>query len=101
MIQPTSLQAYNQIKPTLSYRQAQVLEYLKTYGSSTNSEIARALGRPINCITGRMREVVKKGLVVKIDKRRCFVTSYMAITWGLSDHPPVQKQFPFAGGGVG
>lgn len=82
MIQSTSLAAYQaEVKPTLGERQAQVLEYLRHWPSLTNTEISKGLAIPINAITPRTNELVKRGLVEEAGKRPCQITGRTAIAW--------------------
>ena len=81
--QQTSLQAYVNLIPRLGARRAAVYEVLKRCGAMTNAETSRLLGLPINCITGRTRELVKAGLVEKKITDTCSVTGNTAIRWGV------------------
>lgn len=62
-MQPTSLAAYKTVD--LQRREAQVLECLKKLGSAPNEVIANALGWKINSVTGRVKGLRDKGLVVR------------------------------------
>ena len=79
-MQPTSLEAYEKVKKTLGKRQAEVLSAFRG-GNATNAELADYLRRPINTITPRTNELVKKGLVKEYSKRWCAVTGHKAIAW--------------------
>ena len=59
----TSLEAYRYIERTLGEKQRIVLDCLRQYGPLTNEEVKTVLGWEINCVTGRMNELFKKGLV--------------------------------------
>ena len=59
-IQQTSLEAYKQVKKTLSVRQEKVYNYLDVHGPSTNKEVAEGLGWKINWETPRMLELRAK-----------------------------------------
>lgn len=59
-MQSTSLDAFDGIKKDLGKRQADVLRAIKVLGKPTNLEIANFLGKPINSITPRTNELVKK-----------------------------------------
>ena len=84
MVQQTSLSAYEEIKPKLAKRQAEVMWLLyRSKAPLTNKEIAEILDRPINTITPRTNELVKKGLIeirgIKVvDRRR-------SLAWGVAD----------------
>lgn len=80
--QETSRIAFYDIKPQVGERQKRVLEALSTFGAMTNSEIGEKLGWPINTVTPRTNELVKKKLVREFDRRHCTVTGRQAIVWG-------------------
>ena len=82
MIQETSLMAYEGIKIKLGQRQRQVLSLLE--GSKeplANREIAHALGREINSITPRVKELRDLGLVEKKSLKTIF--GRLSIAWGV------------------
>ena len=79
-MQRTSLEAYTEVKKTLGRRQIEVLNAFLG-GNATNAELADYLNRPINTITPRTNELVKKGLVKEHSKRWCAVTGHKAIAW--------------------
>ena len=82
-IQQTSLTCYKELADDgiLCARQSQVLSAFKAHGCHTNLEISRITGLPINTITGRVRELVKMGLLEEIGKKRD-TTGRTAIIWG-------------------
>ncbi len=94
MIQDTSLEIYlKKVYPNLNARQRVVLHYLRNVGTArTNEEILTALGVPINHITGRANELVKKGLVVDVGRRRCEVTGHNVHAWKVK-HPGLPPAF--------
>ena len=65
LMQGTSLYAYNDILDSLGERQSKVLKVIIKQGPISNREIMQELNLPINCITGRTRELVKAGYVEK------------------------------------
>lgn len=77
----TSIRAYNEIKQELGRRQAEVLKALETLRNASDKELARELGRPINSITPRRNELVKKGLVEEHRREPCSVTGRKVIKW--------------------
>jgi predicted transcriptional regulator len=97
-MQITSLEAYvEKVYKTLGKRQAVVLHYLRTAGGDhTNAEIAKALNVPINRITPRTGELIKLGLVFKVERRTCKATNGTA--WSLrAKHPvlpPAREEAP-------
>jgi len=62
-MQPTSLDAWNQIKDNLGPRQKKVFDKLSEMGRGSNKQVAESLGWPINDETPRMLELRKMGLV--------------------------------------
>ena len=59
----TSLEAYVSIRDELPARQMQVLRALNNLGQATFTMISEHIRMPINSITPRVNELVKKGLV--------------------------------------
>lgn len=84
MVQETSLEALTGIqndKLGLSNRQLIVLSGLMYLGIGTNTMIARHLRLPINCVTGRVFELRKLGLIVESHKGECPITKRNCIWW--------------------
>ena len=86
----TSRIAYEQIKPELSKRQKEVYDFIEKNPFNTNTEISIALQLPINCITGRTRELVKQKLVYSPFKRMCKHTGKLCMTWHVDNRPKGQ-----------
>lgn len=80
-VQDTSRSAYHDIQPKLGERQQKVLEAIELHGPMTNNEIARVLGWPINTVTPRTNELVKKFMLMDYERRPCSVTGRRAIVW--------------------
>lgn len=82
MIQTTSHLAFLEILPTLNNRHQSVL---KAFGESnfTNNELAHHLDWPINTITPRVNELVKRGLLEEFERRPCKITGRTAIVWSI------------------
>ena len=51
------------MKPTIGMKQKTVYGAIKTLTTPTNRNIAKALGWEINRVTGRVTELVNKGMV--------------------------------------
>ena len=65
----TSIEAYNSILPDLSKKQKVVMGAMFLLnGKATNEEISTYLGYPINTITPRTGELLKKGLIARGEK---------------------------------
>lgn len=81
--QHTSAEAYTNIQDDLGDRQRLVWDFLIKNGPHTNTEISEGLGLPINVITPRTNELVKKKFVFEHGTRKCHVTGRMAKVWGV------------------
>ncbi len=79
--QETSGMAYDSIKDNVSNKQKVVMHAL-VYGPKTNQEIAEYLGWPINTVTPRCNELVKKGFVIE-HSRKVGPSGRFAIRWSL------------------
>ncbi len=82
-VQQTSIDAFREIQPRLGEKQAKVLEVFTSQKdwNWTNSELAKLLGWPINCVVPRVFELRQYRLVVESCKRRCEVTGKRVIAW--------------------
>jgi len=60
----TSLEAFELLKPTLSEKRQQVLDYIRENRGLCCKEIARGLGWEINKCSGRVTELSKLNLIV-------------------------------------
>jgi predicted transcriptional regulator len=81
-VRDTSILAYRtDVEPTLNERQQRVYDALLANDPLTNSEIAAYLNWPINCITPRIFELRRMGLVFEDKKRPCRVTGRTAYAW--------------------
>lgn len=88
MIQQTSLKAYHgEIKPTLSERHKEVLSAFDREEEFTNLELSKFLNLPINSITPRVNELVKKGIIKYSYTRKCKVSGRSARVWTLTGTP--------------
>ena len=79
--QITSLIAFEEILCNLGERQKLVLQAIKKIQPANNLMIANYLHLPINCITGRMQELRKKGLVINYKSAICPYTNRLTIYW--------------------
>lgn len=81
-MQQTSILSYHSLSnEALSSRQSQVLEALEEMGSACNRQIAEHTKRPINEITPRINELVKKGHVEIGFKAKDPLTMRQVIYW--------------------
>ena len=63
MIQQTSMEAYESLYDTLGNRQRMVFDVIDEYNNVCNQDISMMLGLPINCVTGRVKELRDLGFV--------------------------------------
>lgn len=80
-VQQTSIFAYISIERELNARQREVLQVIEARGPICNLDIAKVLGRPINSITGRTKELVAKELVQESHKARHPITGRTVMMW--------------------
>jgi len=80
----TSLSAFYELKDSgrLGERQEQVFQAINKYSPITNTELSTILKLPINCVTGRVKELRDYGLVMEKGKRKCNITGKMCYVWG-------------------
>jgi 5-enolpyruvylshikimate-3-phosphate synthase len=78
-VQYTSIRAYNQIACHLPDEQHRVFDIISQHPEGmTIKEIARALMKDANEISGRIDELRKKGLIVRGLKKFCRITGKLA-----------------------
>ena len=80
MKRKTSSDAFQKIKPTLQARQDQVFKILKKINLS-NRQISELLELPINRITPRTNELVKRGMVYCCGRTYDKVTGKTVMVW--------------------
>lgn len=78
----TSFMAWDSIQETLSDKQKVVLWAFRSQGDMTNAEMAEFINWPINCVTPRVGELVKKGLV-EAKSVKMANTRRKSIVWGV------------------
>lgn len=60
----SSQEAMDKISSTLSERRKRILNVYISHGYAlTDKQVAVAVGWPINCVTGRVRELINMGLI--------------------------------------
>ena len=84
-LQPTSLEAYNKILPTISDKQGEVLQVLRHLKEVSNMEIAAALDWSINRVTPRIKELRDIGVVETAGLRNCKITGEIVNIWRMKD----------------
>lgn len=87
MIRDSSLLAYTTLSESgvLGEQSLRILKLLSMYSCSTNMELSRRSGIMINAVSGRMNDLVKRGLVITNGKRQCRITGSLVYEWTLSE----------------
>lgn len=85
MISNTSLIAFDQIKEDLGNRQFEVYEGFKKLKYSNNTMLSNYLKLPINIITPRTNELVKKGLLEFSHITTCPITRRKSKFWKVKE----------------
>lgn len=80
-IRPTSLLVYADVLENLGERQTIVYKAILDLKSSSNTMIAEHLNLPINCITPRVNELRKDGVVMQDKKDVCPITKKIVLFW--------------------
>lgn len=84
MHQQTSYDAWQSIQEDLNDKQKVVLWAFRSQGNKTNAEMAEFLNWPINCVTPRVGELVKKQLI-EANGLKIGPTGRRAIVWGVKE----------------
>jgi len=63
VIQQTSMEAYESLYDDLGDMQKIVFDVIEEYNNVCNQDISMILGIPINCVTGRVKELRDLGFV--------------------------------------
>ena len=72
-----SLFAYHQlVQPELTQREQDVLEVIEKLGESTCMEVAKAMGRYPNQISGRFTALKSKGVIIQCGRKRIGETNH-------------------------
>lgn len=83
MIQQTSIEAYDALarNKSLGDKQKIVLACLMDRGPLNNRMIGYILRWPVNCVTGRIKELREMGFVVEHHRARDYSTNKTTIYW--------------------
>jgi predicted transcriptional regulator len=84
----TSLEAYKKID--LNTLQSKVYHILDKSGAMTNMEISLRLELPINTVTGRVNELWRKGVIVKVGYKISDDTGNRQTLWRPVEHEVLQ-----------
>ena len=81
--------AWTNITPLLGERQKMVFGAIRFLGNPCNQDIAEFLGWPINCITGRVKELRDKYVVIdaglKVNRAGRMVMCWKVMSYELQD----------------
>ena len=83
MIQRTSLEAYDSIKPELGNMQQEVYKTIEQYPSISNHEISSIIKKPINSITPRVKELRDLNLVYCVGTKKDRITNRNVMCWSV------------------
>lgn len=83
-MQQTSIEAFQKILPKIGKRQELVLEHLSWIQDATDAMIGASIKLPINCVTPRRGELVKKKLVESSRISECLCTHGTANYWRIT-----------------
>ena len=77
-VRETSVAAYHELRDDgkLTAKQQQIIDYLHRHPGAVFSrlEISRAIDMPINCVAGRVNELLEKGVIEEADQRPCRIS---------------------------
>lgn len=70
---------YAEVLPTLALRQKEVLTAIGSLGPCSNLELAKFMGREINTITPRVRELKDRDLIKELYRGPCKISGRTVI----------------------
>jgi hypothetical protein len=77
-VRETSIAAYHELRDDgkLTAKQQQIIDHLHRHPGAVFSrlEISRAIDMPINCVAGRVNELLEKGVIEEADQRPCRIS---------------------------
>ena len=80
----TQVDAFAGIQQKLGAKQRAVAHALKILGEASNKDLSQALGWPINRVTGRVTELVDRGIVTTDSTKRDAETNRTVTVWKLA-----------------
>jgi predicted ArsR family transcriptional regulator len=93
MLQATSINAYQNLRPTLTKKQAAVREVLLVHGSKALFEIKEILGWEVNSVSGRLTELERAKVIARTgERRRNPKTGQPGDVWKLTYAPPAPSK---------
>ena len=84
MVRKTQVDSFLQTKVKLGNKQRAVAHTLKILGEASNKDLAASLGWPINRITGRITELVDRGIVTSTSTKVDPDTNRTVTVWTLA-----------------
>ena len=81
MIHTNSLMAYVDLLESIGQRQMQVYKCIEENENISNREIGEKLYLPINCVTGRVKELRDRKLVLQSGNKIDQITKKQVSTW--------------------
>lgn len=85
-VSETSIEAYRDLKESLSEKKALIFDILKKFGPMTGMEIGKCLppDRYETQVRARLYELREAGAIYVIGKRKCKVTNKMVFLWAVN-----------------
>lgn len=90
MVNDTSLNAWEIVKPTLKKRQKEIYDAVLKHPNHTAAELGVIIRKPANAISGRFSELgsgthkhAGMNVIMHVEKRECAVTKNLAWTWSI------------------
>lgn len=80
MLHPTSLEAYQEVRPKIPGKHLAVLLWMKEHRELLPAT-AQEISQHVHCAWKRLSELERAGLVRRVAMRFCKVTSRHAVTW--------------------
>lgn len=80
-VSQTSLVAFEDVKTQRFTRHWQIFDAMHAGVCYSNTEIARLVGLPINCVTPRVKELRAKNWLTAGPIRACKITGRQVQTW--------------------
>lgn len=83
-VRKTQVDAFDSIKQKLGAKQRAVAHALKILGEASNKDLSKSLGWPINRVTGRVTELVNRGIVTSNSTKVDPETNRTVTVWTLA-----------------
>ena len=83
-VRKTQVDSFTSVKQKLGAKQRAVAHALKILGEASNKDLSRALGWAINSVTGRVTELVDRGIVTSNSTKVDPDTNRTVTVWRLA-----------------